>query len=73
MVEGTPFRAAVNEVVIDDKPAALADQFCTLVVVDKLPAAALRTNGLRMVLGFLLVFFLLYSCLECFALRLEDF
>ena len=73
MVEGTPLRAAVDEVIIDDKPAALADQLCALIVVDELTATALRTDGLRVVLGFFLVFFLFYPCLECFTLRLEDF
>jgi hypothetical protein len=73
MVEGTPFGAAVDEVVIDDKPAALADQFCTLIVMDELTATALRTDGLRVVLGFFLVFFLFYPCFERFTLRLEDF
>ena len=73
MVEGTPLGAAVNEIVIDDKPAALADQLSTLVVVDKLSASAFRADRLGMVLGFLLVFFLLYSCLERFTLGLEDF
>ena len=73
MVEGTPLRAAVNEFIITDKPAALADQLCALLVVDELPATALRTDGFRVVLGFLLVFFLFYPGLERLTLRLEDF
>ena len=73
MVKRTPLGTAVDEIVIDDKPAALADQFCPLIVVDELPAAALRTDGFGMVFGFLLLFFLFCPCLERFTLRLEDF
>jgi len=73
VVERTPLGTAVDEIIIDDKPAALADQFCTFIVMDELPAATLRTDGLRVVLGFLLVFFLFYPGLERLSLRLEDF
>src|SRR5208337_3598388 len=60
VVERTPLGAAVDEVIIDHQAAALADQLCTLVVVDELTAAALGTDRLGMVFCFLFLLFNFY-------------
>jgi hypothetical protein len=75
VIESTPFWSPVDEIFINDKPAALAYQFCPLIVMDQLPAAALRTDRLCMILGLLFVFFhtLLQTVFESFPLILKNF
>jgi hypothetical protein len=73
MVECTPLRATVDEIIIDDKAAALADQFCPLVVMDELPSATLGTDRLGVILCLSFLLFLFGPCLERLALGLEDF
>ena len=73
VIKCTPLGAAVDEIIINDKATALADQFCPLIVMDKLASAALGTDCLGVVLGFLLCSFCFVrdlsaslSCLEGF-------
>jgi hypothetical protein len=46
MVESTPFGAAVDDFIIEDKATVLAYQFGTFVILNELTATALRTDGL---------------------------
>ena len=76
VVEGTPLGTAVDELFVKDKPAALAYEFGTLVVVDELAAAALGTDGLDSLLGTLLLGLfnlLLPSLLQGLTLQLQLF
>jgi len=75
MVKCTPFRAAINEILIDDKTTVLADQLSTFIVMDKLSASALRANGLGMVfsLFFMLLDAFFEPVFERFPLILENF
>ncbi|OPX75814.1 MAG: hypothetical protein A4E39_00109 [Methanoregulaceae archaeon PtaB.Bin152] len=62
VVERTPLRSTVDEIIVDDQPAVLAYQFRPLVVVDQLPAPAFRADRLGVVLCLLLV--LLYTLFQ---------
>ena len=57
MVECTPFRTAIDEVFVDDKATILADELGTLVIMDELAAATLRTDRLPRALALALGFF----------------
>ncbi|MBS1194373.1 MAG: hypothetical protein H6R29_305 [Methanomicrobia archaeon] len=46
VVKGPPLGATVNEILVDDQAAVLADQLGPFIVVDQLPAAALGADGL---------------------------
>ena len=72
VVESTPLGTAVYELFLKNKSAILADKFRTLIIVNQLTAAALGTDGLRSLLGLLLLLLDLFNraLLECFSLTL---